>query len=449
MADMSQVGNFPVITSPDTSEFHLTDVTSPAGKTRIVVVGSGFGGTSFISRLNRKLNKRLRQSTELILVSGRNYHLFTPLLYQVATGMVDSHHILEPVWAEAARRNFVMLVEKAESVDLPNKTIQTLSLRLHFDYLVLATGSASNDFGIPGVREFATPLKTVPDGEKMRNRILDSLHSALALDRGDPARARKLRFVIVGGGATGVELSASIRDYIDDIISYSGIEQTQDLQVTLIEALDRLMPEENIRFSDKCKRMLEARRIRVRLNSKVRKVTEIGIEFDDGSEIQAENIFWTAGIKPVPFVEGLAFPPVTKKKGWIVVNEHLAINSSEDSFAIGDACTFIDHEGKSVPKNAVAAVEEGDYLARLIAARLGGKSYPRPFSFRDKGTMLALGKHSGIARFRSGIVITGFWAWFLWRAVHLLRITTVRNKIGVLFDWSFSAFHRRIMIQTD
>ncbi len=426
----------------------VSETPSPE-KTRIIVVGSGFGGTSFIRTLSRKLDRKLRRSTEIVLVSDRNYHLFSPLLYQVATGLADLHHILEPVCCEAVRRNFMMLVEKVESVDLMKKMIQLRSLRMHFDYLVLATGSTSNDFGIPGVREFAIPLKAVTDGENMRNRILDSFHTALPMDESDPARARKLRFAIVGGGAAGIELSASIRGYIDDIISYSGIERPQDIQVILIEAMDRLMPAETTSFSNRCRQVLEAKGIQIRLNSKVKRVNEKSIEFDDGSEIQTENIFWTAGIKPSSLVEGLSFPPVTKKKGWIVVNDHLAINSSEDSFAIGDASTFIGHDGRAVPKNAVGAVEEGDYLARLIVARLKGESSLPSFSFKDTGAMLALGKHCGIARFDDGIVLSGFLAWFLWRVVHLLKITTVRNKIGVLFDWSFSAFHRRIMIQTN
>ncbi|MFP3190500.1 MAG: NAD(P)/FAD-dependent oxidoreductase [Thermoproteota archaeon] len=420
-----------------------------SGKIRILVLGSGFGGMSFVKSLGKKVaSSKINGTVETILVTRRAYHLFTPLLYQVSSGLVNEYHILDPI----RNRDYNYKVIEAEilDLDLPNNKVITDVGEIEYDYLIIALGSVSNDFGIKGVNEYAISLKTPQDAVKIRNKILDSFEKANLLENRNPLRRALLTFVIVGGGATGVELAGTIRDYVKMICKkYYNIE-FNETKVILLEATNRLLPMASEKLSKKCKEDLEKCGIKIMLNAKVLSVEKDGILLSNGERIETFNVFWTAGVKPNPIIEKLPEELVPKKKGKIIVKEDLRLIGFSNVFAIGDCAYIVDYKtNKIVPALAASAVQEGKYLSKILIDEINGKKEHKPFTYKDLGLMLSLGRFSGLVEFPNGIIISGFFGWLIWRMVHLVKISTMRNRIGVMFDWTMSLLKRRIITRSD
>lgn len=246
---------------------------SEPGAVRVVVLGSGFGGLAFLKSFVKNAPRRVLDSVELLLVTKRNHHVFTPLIYQVASGLVDEHHVLDPL--PTIRVGGFRVVAEVVSIDLKGKRVVTNRGEIPYDYLVVALGSVSNDFGIPGVREHAIPLKTVQDGESMRNRIIASFEEALLLGSGDDRLDPLLTFVVVGGGATGVELAGTLRDYVRMLAEKYGLSNGPP-KVVLLEAATSLLPGASSRLSAMCLEDLRSAGVDVRLGAKVVEVTGEG-----------------------------------------------------------------------------------------------------------------------------------------------------------------------------
>ncbi|MDV3292743.1 MAG: NAD(P)/FAD-dependent oxidoreductase [Nitrososphaerales archaeon] len=379
-----------------------------------------------------------KAKARITLVSRRNFHLFTPLLYQAATGLVDPDHVAQLVRPMARKHAFRFLEGELLRVDLDANIVKTSFGDLAYDYLVLAVGSENNDFGIRGVSEYAISLKTLPDAQKMHHKIIASLERALVVN--DPAeRRRLLTFVIIGGGATGVELAGSLKDFVKFMLrDYPGITEDES-SVTLIEVMKDLLPGESGYLSEQTYRILAGRGVRVMLNSKVVEITERGILLDGGDLVETGNVFWTGGTRAPKLIDGIN---VEKERGRIIADEFLRIAKHPEVFAVGDLASISDFKtSQKVPATAQSAVQEGEYVGRALSRLLLGKRI-EPFVYKDKGYMLSLGRQVGVAEFRH-FKTAGFFGWLLWRVVHIALISTTRNRLGVIFDWTFAYFYKR------
>jgi NADH dehydrogenase len=416
------------------------DISDETATKRIVVLGAGFGGLATAIRLGKE-----RVKANVILVSRRNYHLFTPLLYQTATGLVDPDHITQLVRPQARKYNFSFFEGEVTEIELKSNKIKTTFGNLSYDYLVLALGSENNDFGVKGVRENTIALKRLVDGEAIHNKIIASLEKAVLEKEDESKRKKLLTFVIIGGGATGVELAGAVRDFVTFMAKdYPGLDQ-KEFAVIVIEAMKSLLPGLSKYLSDTAREILERRGIEVKLGCKVIEVDKSKVILEASGEVEAENIFWTAGVKPPKLIETL---DVEKEKGRVKVDEFLRIIGQSEVFAIGDLASINDLEtGQKVPATAQAAVQEGDYVGKTLSRIVKGE-HISPFVYDDKGYMLSLGRQVGVAEMKH-VRISGFLGWLLWRIVHISLISTTRSRLGVIFDWTFAYFYKRNAAHTE
>ena len=422
------------------------DGTRHAREVRVIVLGSGFAGMSFVKSFTKHLSAPDLESVKLKVISRRNYHLFTPLLYQVATGLTDEHHVIDPIENNVRKLHYSVTEAEVESLDLVGRVVKTSEGAFPYDYLIIALGSVSNDFGIRGVMDNAVSLKSLQDAERIRNAIIQSFEKSTLIGLNDPMfgtkRSAALTFVVVGGGATGVELAGSIRDFTKLLSRKYYPVGAREVQVVLLEALDRLVPEFRERLSIKCRESLESAGVEVKLGARVVEVAPTSVVLSDGTVIETQNVFWTAGTRANPVLESLS--NLNKRKGRLVTDGFLRAENLPNLYVVGDDAWI-----GQAPPTAAAAVQEGDYVGRQLASLIEGKRFEKPFEYRDRGSMLSLGRFVGLAQFHGGVVVTGFLGWALWRMVHLARIATMRNRLGVMLDWSLSLMHRRIVSRTD
>lgn len=424
----------------------------PSHTSKVVIAGAGFAGITVARTLLSRMPSRQRKSLELLVVSNRNYHLFTPLLYQVAAGLSDPYHVIQPIRQWTAESGAFFLEATVRGVDLEKRALLTDRGRIGFDYLVLCLGSETNDFGIPGVNERALFLKKLGDGEAIRNRLLECMERAADPSLSDKKRKSLLSVAIVGGGATGVELAGAIADYVLMLNRYYRSARLKELaRLYLVEAEKSLVPGLDGRVSEICNNVLKRKGVEVLLGKHVSKAGKAGLEMADDSFIDASTLIWTAGIMPNPVISSLEGKGVEKKKGRIVVSRQLMLPFFPGVYVIGDCAYVDDGTGKPVPATADSAAQEGRFAGRHIAAAIMGwkKIADRNFRYRDRGTMLSLGRFEGVAVFGSGMVIDGFLGWAIWRFVHIALISTLRSKLGVLFDWTFAIFYSRTISRTD
>jgi NADH dehydrogenase len=427
--------------------YYLSKLLPKSHKKRIIVLGSGFAGISFVKAFVKNIGSKL-DDVELVILTRRVYLTFTPLIYQIATGLLNEHHVLEPI--RKRNSDYVIIEAEIEEINLHDKKVITSLGSIEYDYLIIALGSVSNDLGIKGAFNYAIPLKSVQDATKIRNKIIESFEKASILKKDDIKRKSLLTFVIIGGGATGVELAGSIKDYVNLLCKRYYNVNSNEAKVVLLEATDRLIYQASEKASKKCKQILEKSGIEIILNAKVISIEKNKILLSNGSVISSDNIFWTAGIKVNPIIEKIPNEVALKNKGRLVVDRNLKLIGYTDVFAIGDCAYIIDGEtGQIVPPMASSAVQEGKYVAKYLANYFIGKQELNPFKFKDYGLMLSLGRFSGLVDFQNKFVISGFLGWVLWRMVHLLKISTIRNKLGIVFDWSMSLLKRRIITRTD
>ena len=417
----------------------MPDLGPPIDSKRILILGAGFGGLATAIRLGKE-----KVRAQVTLVSRRNFHLFTPLLYQAATGLVDPDHIAQVVRPTARKRHFAFLEGEIVSVDIDAKKVRTSFGDLKYDYLVIALGSETNDFGIEGVSQHAVSLKTLPDAERIHNKIVGSLERALVA--GNPATRKKLlTFVVIGGGATGVELAGAVRDFVKFMLTdYPGITD-DEFSIVLVELMGNLLPGLSRYLSEQTYRTLSERGVQIRLKSRVVEVTETGVLLNSGEIIETENVFWTAGVKQPKLIDTMG---VEKERGRIKTDQFLRVSKHPEVFAIGDLASVSDlRNGQAVPATAQTAVQEGEWVGRTLSKLLLGKN-AEPFVYRDKGYMLSLGRQVGVAEFRH-FKTSGLLGWLLWRVVHIALISTTRSRLGVIFDWTFAFFYRRNTAHTE
>lgn len=407
-----------------------------AERPRVVVVGAGFGGLWAARAL-------AAEPVDVLLLDKNNYHAFWPLLYQVAAAELEAEQIAYPVRRILRdKENVTFLMSEVYDLDLDERTIRTVDQNLGYDYLVLALGSSSTFFGIPGADTFTFPLKTMEEGIALRNHILRCFE--LALQEPDPERRRQLlTFVIVGGGPTGVEYAGALGELIYGPLArdYRGVN-IGGVSIILVEMLDTLlaaMPEKLGRYA--LAHLLE-KQVEVRLETAVAEVSDEAVRFEDGTVIPTETVIWTAGVRGEPLAERWGLP--TTKGGRVEVTPALHLAQANDVYVVGDLAAVVGEDGESLPMLAPVAMQQGEHAAHNILRQIAGQP-PLPFHYRDKGTMATIGRSAAVAHL-FGRAFTGFVAWVIWLGVHLFQLIGFRNRLIVLINWAWSyLFFERVV----
>lgn len=398
----------------------------------VIVVGAGFGGLAAVKAL-------AGEDVDVVLVDQRNYHLFQPLLYQVATAWLSPADIAAPVRSVfAGQRNSVVLLGKVIGVDTAARKVHIDTGRhrqdLDYDYLILATGARHDYFGNDAWEPFAPGLKTIDDAIALRESLLMAFEVAeMATD--DAERDANLTIVVVGGGATGVEMAGSIAELAKAALvrDFRRIDPRQT-KVLLVEAGPRLLPNFPENLSDAAARSLEKLGVTVRLNARVTNC-EAGVVTVGNERIAATTVMWAAGVKASPAAAWLGAE--ADRAGRVRVNADFGVPGHPEVFVIGDTAALTDAAGRVVPGVAPAAKQAGHYVASVIAARLHGRTAPPPFRYHDQGNLATIGRRAAIADF-GWIRLRGPIAWWLWGIVHIFFLIDFRSRISVSINWLWS-----------
>jgi NADH:quinone reductase (non-electrogenic) len=402
---------------------------------RIAIVGAGFAGLQAAFELERFF--RVSEDHEIILIGEFNYFLFTPLLPQVASSYINPRHIVQPVRDIRGRRRFRFLRDTVEAVDLGARRLRLASGPLDYDYLVLAPGSRTDYFGIPGAREHTLDYKTLEDAVTLRERILDLCeHADHSSDAAE--RVRLLTVVVVGGGYTGVELMAELRDFFHQYVvrRFRGIHR-EDLRLVLVEAAPEILRSVHPSLARHAVERLRRGGVEIRTGAKVTRCLPEGIEIGGAEFIPAYTVVWAAGVRAHALVEALPGPH--DRIGRAIVNEHLQLEGHPEVFVAGDSAA--PSNALEAPRIAPVAIEQGDLAARNIRHLERGGSL-ESYAFVDKGSLVALGMNYAVVNI-FGIRFRGYLAWLFWNAIHLLKLVGFKKQVQVAFDWALATVFPR------
>jgi NADH dehydrogenase len=397
-------------------------------KKRVVIAGMGFGGL-------RAAKALAGSDVELVMVDRNNYHLFQPLLYQVATAGLEQEAIAYPLRGLTRRwRNASFVLAEITGIDLPGKCVLTDTGDVPYDYLIVAAGSRTNFFGMESVAAHAFDLKRLDQAEDLRNHIL--LIFEQASREMDPVRkAALLTFVIVGGGPTGVEFAGALRELIVYVLSqdHPGIAAA-DTRIILVEAAGSLltaMPDDLRQYAHK---KLLSMGVEVLLESRVVGATAQTVELHGGAVIASHTLLWSAGVAAAELA-GYLQKVERGPGGRVVVKPDLSINGYPEVFVVGDmACLF--EKDSPLPMMAPVAIQQGEYVAKAVRARMEGTSLP-PFRYFDKGSMATIGRSSAVAT-AAGFTVRGYTAWVAWLLLHLYYLIGFRNRLVVMMNWTYA-----------
>lgn len=400
---------------------------------RVVIVGMGFGGLSAAKALAGK-------GLDVVMVDRHNYHLFQPLLYQVATAGLEQESIAYPVRALARGwQGTRFRLGEVVGVDYAGRKLLLEDGELEYDYLVLAAGSRTNFFGIPGVERYAFDLKNLSQAEDLRNHIL-MLFERAARESDTSRRMALLTFVIVGGGPTGVEFAGALQELSQHVLSLDYPEITPgETRIVLVEAAGSLLTAMPAELSSYACDKLREMGVEVLLNTRVTGAQAESVAFHDGSTIRSHTLFWSAGVAAAGLADRLGVPQAAG--GRVVVGPDLSIEGHPEAFVIGDMACLV-HGGVPLPMMAPVASQQGRYVAQVIIAHNCGRKLP-PFRYVDKGAMATIGRSSAVAT-THGFKLSGYLAWLAWLILHLYYLIGFRNRLLVLMNWSFYYFfHER------
>jgi NADH:ubiquinone reductase (H+-translocating) len=404
---------------------------------RVVILGGGFGGLSAALRLRRA-------PVQVTLIDRCNYHLFQPLLYQVATGSLSPANISSPLRTILKRqRNTQVLLAEAVGIDAAKRRVILSDGAIDYDTLIVATGSSHQYFGHEEWEQWAPGLKTVEDATDMRRRIL--LAFEMAERETDPEKQRAMMtFVIVGGGPTGVELAGALAEIATDTLKgdFRHIDPLS-ARIFLVEGGERLLPSYPPQLSEAAKKMIERLGVTVQLNAMVTNVEKdlVTIRQGDSTEIiPTRTILWAAGVLGSPVGRSVAEQTVAPidKLGRISVEPDCSVPGHPEIFVIGDLALFTHQTGHPLPGVAQPAIQEGHYVARAIVQRLRGEKL-KPFHYFDKGNLAVIGRGKAIADL-NWLRISGVPAWLIWIFIHLLYIVEFQNRLLIFLQWSWFYF---------
>ncbi|MGI9243183.1 MAG: NAD(P)/FAD-dependent oxidoreductase [Verrucomicrobiales bacterium] len=400
---------------------------------RVVIVGGGFGGVAAAKKLRRS-------RVEIGLVDRRNYHLFQPLLYQVATAALNPSDIASPIRKIFRRqKNVNAVLGEVERVDLAGQCLYVKGHAIPYDYLVLAAGATHSYFGNEQWSRDAPGLKSIDDATEIRRRFLLAFEAA-EIETDPDARRARLTFIVVGAGPTGCELAGAMAEVARHTIPKDFRQvDTKTARVILIQSGDRVLngfPEES---SKAAQRQLEELGVEIRLGQRVTEVRDDGV-MCGGSHIPANNVFWAAGVKGSPLGESLGVE--LDRSGRVKVGSDLSVPGYPNVFVIGDQAAATDGKtGKQVPGVAQGAIQGGAFVGDIIRRELVADPPPKRgvFTYSDKGNLATLGRNRAIADV-AGLKLSGFPAWVIWAGVHILFLVNFRSKLSVAFSWAWTYF---------
>ena len=412
---------------------------------KVVIVGAGFGGICAARAL-------AKAPVDVTIVDRHNFHTFSPLLYQVATAGLAPDDIAP---------NLRGIVQDDLNVDARMANVHGVDFErrevlvdegspLPYDYLVLAAGAVSSDFGVPGAAEHALPLKTLSDATRLRSTVLARFEAANA----DPSLIEDgaLTFVVAGGGPTGVELSGALAELFTKVLvrDFKHLDVSR-ARVVLVEMTEHVLGGFSSASQIEAVVELELRGVEVRLDTSIASVEADEVRLGDGSVIRAHTVVWSAGVKANPIASALEL--ATTERGEISVNADLTVPGHPEVFVIGDLAAAIGPDGKPYPQLAPVAMQAGRHTARNIVRRTRNRS-TRRFHYVDKGIMATIGRRSAVAELPFGIRLWGTPGWLSWLGLHLVFLIGFRNRVVVLVNWSFNYFkwdrgHRVILTGPD
>lgn len=411
--------------------------------TRILVLGGGFGGVHAALHLEKAL--RADPGVQITLVSRDNFFLFTPMLHEVAASDLDITHIVSPL--RTILRRTTVFVGDVESVDLKRRRVvvshgfEPHSHELEYDQVVVALGSITNFYGLPGLEQRALTMKTLGDAIHLRNRVIATL------EEGDTECAAKddglLTFVVAGGGFAGVETLAGVNDFVREALKFYPQLSPDRIRTVLVHSGPVILPELGEKLGAYAQKKLAARGVEIITNAKVARVDELGVTLEDGRHIPSRLVVWTAGTSPHPLIHDL---PCGLDRGRIVVDETLAVPGWPGVWALGDCAVVPDRRtGKPHPPTAQHALREAKTVATNITAVMRGRA-PVAFDFRTIGQLAAIGRRTGVARI-FGLNFSGFAAWWLWRTIYLSKLPRLEKKIRVAIDWTLDLMFSKDFVQ--
>jgi NADH dehydrogenase len=416
-----------------------------ANPKRILILGGGFGGLYAALEFEKALASD--PSIEVTLINRENFFLFTPMLHEVAASDLDVTHIVNPVRKMLHRVRFFN--GGVEAVDLETRQVcvshgigEDHPHVLEYDHLVLALGSTTNFFGLPGLEERALTMKSLGDAITLRSRLIAHLEEA-DFECAAGERVQLLTFVVAGGGFAGVETIAGINDFLREALEFYPHLSEELIRVVLVHPGDVILPELGKKLGIYAQNKLAERKIEIRTNTKVTGVTQDAVFLSDGTSITTQTLIWTAGTSPSPLLVTL---PCVKERGRIVVNEYLQTPERPEVWALGD-CAMVPNtkDGGYYPPTAQHALREGKVLARNILSEIGGKP-KKPFRFATLGQLAAIGRRTGVANIL-GVNFSGFIAWWLWRTIYLSKLPRLEKKLRVALDWTLDLMFSKDLVQ--
>ncbi|MGG6459865.1 MAG: FAD-dependent oxidoreductase, partial [Candidatus Eiseniibacteriota bacterium] len=425
----------------------------PIQLTRILILGGGFAGIEVLRQLQKAFQNDI--GIDITLVSRDNFFLFTPMLPEISSGMIETRHIVTPLRVFCNRAKFYEA--DVESIDMDNKQVvishrigkQTNPIEwrshvLKYDYLVIALGSETNFFGMNEASKQAFTLKSLGDAIVLRNHVINMLEQADIEHEDLNLRTSLLTFVVIGGGFSGVEIVGELNDFVIDSIKhfYHNLEKAKIRRV-LVNSGARILPEVTEELSEFALQKLRENGIEVILNTRVIDITSQGVKLNDGTNISTQTIVWAGGEKPPSLLSGLSCEH--DKSGRLVTNDFLeVIGHTESVMALGDCASITDpNTGKSCPPTAQHAIRQGKVAAiNLISTIKDQVNAKKKFDYKTKGVMTLIGKRNGVG-ILLGYKIQGFAAWWVWRSYYLLNLPTVEKKLRVMVDWFIDLFFKR------
>jgi NADH:quinone reductase (non-electrogenic) len=411
---------------------------------RILILGGGFGGLYTALHLEKKL--RRSSDVEVTLVNHENFFLFTPMLHEVAAGDLDPTHIVNPVRKLLRRSQFFN--GDIKSINLNERRVVVTHAddnhdhELSYDYLVLALGSVTNFYNLPGLAENSLTMKSLTDAILLRSRLITNLEDA-DFECSSEDRSRLLTVVVVGGGFAGVETIASVNDFVREAIRYYPRLTADELRIILIEATGAILPELGPKLGAYAQEKLAQRGVECRMNTAVKSVSDGEVRLSDDSTIKTNLLIWTAGVSPNPRLNALE---CAKERGRIITNESLEVEGWPGVWALGDCAAVPDSStGKSCPPTAQHALRQGIVVAENILAAING-GRKQSFRFKTIGALASIGKRTGVARIL-GVNFSGFVAWWLWRTIYLSKLPRFEKKVRVALDWALDLLFSKDLVQ--
>ena len=414
-------------------------------KTKILILGGGFGGLYTALELEKQFGDD--SNVEITLVNRENFFLFTPMLHEVAASDLDITTIVNPIRKMLHRTNF--FDGEVKSIDLNNKRVDVVHgvesshrHQLDYDHLILALGSVTNFYGIPGLAERALTMKSLGDAVYLRNRLIEHLEEA-DFECCESLRQPLLTFVVAGGGFAGVETVAAINDFLRDALAFYPNLEEQMLRVVLVEFAPAILPELGKELGQYAREKLAQRGVEFKLNTKVMGMSERGVQLSDSEIIASKTLIWTAGTAPNPLLEPLN---CAKDRGRIAANEFLEVVDYPGVWALGDCAAIADkHSGHRYPPTARHALRQGKILGQNITATIRG-GMKKPFGFKIIGQLAAIGRRTGVAKIL-GFKFSGFIAWWLWRTIYLSKLPRLEKKLRVTLDWTLDLVFSKDLVQ--